>query len=645
MSEEYPSVITPFDIDPLHSSNPFYVSAINQIMSHVLPPHFFEEEDALLRFHKMLPIFSWTPMGEPPFDLSFFLCCRFRPNVFRFFYEMVSRWLIPGKRMNALLQFAVDFGIPELGEQMYVGGEVKVRIESRHELAIMEQNLPIIESEIRLGVESAYQANRILEIKGLSADEKTAMIQENITLLVKKRPQDFDYDVLSEMQHFLVLCKNEFKAAREYKQMSRIICVHYLFRKALRICLEAFPERRYISAKIIHARLNGKEKVVGIVLGMSYLGENEIFDERHILGGVQTLIPDARVVEGSFFANDSRSESTRMYYLEITKKADIPLSLQETKLLKQELSGVLKSCVEQRLNPIFMPPNEEEIMRDILTLSNQLKFVRDLPHVMISFNQQTGEALEFLVVVLRVVRLHCRTLAEFFEDKPSYLEIIFDRTKNVGTLRKKYNKEASVFKVRIRKAPFLRQDRSVDLYKARQGISQELTRVMGEYRDYNGGTISKEAELMTDLCRLLGPKAKENSFLLENFFYSLSPATMRSILEPEPLRKLFHMLLDIEQDELAKDQPCHYQIQEDSNYFYMLVTSADSSFREPVKKAIDDLKISSFQLATCYVLNNDLSCFGVISRTSDLAESIRLRLAVEKAMTEWTDQKYSALNY
>src|SRR5690625_5591405 len=99
MRDEYPKIANDFEKEDLYCAE-----AVKRILSHVLPPSFFRGEEAAVCFNSQLPIICWTSLLQVPFDLSFFLLCRFRPNAFRFFYEMVSRWLIPGKHLNALLQ-------------------------------------------------------------------------------------------------------------------------------------------------------------------------------------------------------------------------------------------------------------------------------------------------------------------------------------------------------------------------------------------------------------------------------------------------------------------------------------------------------------------------------------------------------------
>lgn len=576
------------------------------------------------------PLFSHTSFATPPFHLSFFFCSKLRPKAFRFFYEMITQWLIPGKRQNAPLQFAIDFFVPEWNNLHCMCGEVMLQIETEKELEILKRNLPAITSEILLGIESLYLANRLLEIKGLRHDEKIALIQEDLSSLIKKRPQDFDYDLFTEMQHFLVLCKEEFKEGRSCRHLSRILCAHYLFRKALATTLEAFPDRRYFSLKVMRGYAWGK-KVVGVALAMSFLRENELFEERHFLSAIQSVIPSVHGVRDSFFAGGG---SIKTFYLEVEKETHAPFDEEEITKLKEELATHIKSRIEERMSPVFMPENEEEIMRHILTLSGQVKYVRDLPQAVINFHKQTQEELEFLVVMIRVATIHARTLQEIFERRKTRLKISQNRTKVVGHLRNKYDKIADVFRVTIAKAPFLRQDHSIDLYKARREIAQEMVKLVGDFRDYNGGIISKESEQITLLKELLGKTATEHAFLLENFFYSLSPAIMRSVLSPEPLKKFFTMLIEGEEIALESTEQSQFLIQEDGEYFYLLLTLPDPSCRAALEEAIRALKIPSLQLATCFVKSTHHPCFGVIYRNSDHTKSMALQLAIEKVVNE-----------
>ena len=147
---------------------------------------------------------------------------------------MIRCWLVPGKKLNIELLYAVDFKLPDISDEAYTLSEIIVQIDTQKDLEEIQRNLPIIETEIKLGIASAYHARRILEIKGLSVDEKNAMIQERMSSLVKQMPDHFDYDLFTEMQYVMVTCRDDFKSIRNPTHLSRIISIHYLFRKSLR---------------------------------------------------------------------------------------------------------------------------------------------------------------------------------------------------------------------------------------------------------------------------------------------------------------------------------------------------------------------------------------------------------------------------
>lgn len=181
-----------------------------------------------------------------------------------------------------------------MDQDLYTLSELVICLDSEQELKRVRAHLPMLESEIRLGAASAYHASRIMEIKGLSGDEKTSIIQEKISSLVQRRSKDFDYDIFSQMQHFLVMCCEEFKAVRESSHMSRIISVFYIFRKFLRRHIEEMPMKRHVSLKLTKARLHlplGIKKVLGVFVGMNFLKDNELFEERHLLKALQNYIP------------------------------------------------------------------------------------------------------------------------------------------------------------------------------------------------------------------------------------------------------------------------------------------------------------------------------------------------------------------
>ncbi len=627
----FSNIVPIFDFPIEYSNSLLYKDVIKNTLKKILPNRLFNEfderercEDLKLHMDEMLPLITSVPgvvyCDEVPCHMSFFVFSKYRSNAFKFFFEMISRWLVPGKRLNVVLIYAADFRLPTLSNDAYTVCEVMLKIEEKEELEEIQRNLPIIETELRLGMGSSYYARRILEIKGLLADEKTVAIHENIAYLLNRLPNFFQHDILSETQHVLVMCRDDFKASRGCRHMSRIICFHYLFRKSIRDALKKSPKKRHLHVKLFKSKVNlqGEKRVVlGVVVGINFLSDKEVFEERHLLTAIQHYVPTAKSLENSFFVNRRGSEDIASLYLEVEKSDGSQFTTEEIRVLQRQLGDDLKDRIEPLMHPVFMPCNEEEIMRNILSLSNQIKYLRDIPQVFISFDRQSYTDLFFTIILVRVIKPESVKIDEMFKRSHTYLEYIHDRCKTVGYLRRKYAKEATVFRVRLRKEQFLRKDHSIDLYKARQAVVTELNRVVGEVRDYNGGMISKQNELLSALRELLENEVDYDELLLENFFYSLNPVIMRTVLDPEALKTLFLMLHTTLQKGFVGEEKFALNIRVEPNYAYVMITSEELSFKDEIAQAINKFHLHSTELATAFVKTYGIRGIGYIYRCDD----------------------------
>lgn len=518
----------------------YYRDGAQDLIRRLVPADLLEEGEHNLaaqraRFGDLLPLICWSDLSKAPCALSVLLLCKYRLNACNFFYDMVSRWLLPQKRVNVELFFASDVRLPHLSDDLLSVAEIVVHLKSAQDVEAVRRNLHAVETEIRLGVVSNYHARRILEFKGLSTDGKTAMIQEKIGSLIQSHSKDFDQGIFSQMQHFLVCVREDFKALRDYHHISRIISNLHSLRKFIQQNVQVYPNKRHVILKFLKAKLTAsaqREKhVLGVLAGLNFLREHEVFETSHLISAIQKNLPSIRLVDGSPFVD---KEAIQTIYLEIEKPDASDFSLEEIQLLKTSLPDQIKGHIEQLAHPIFMPRNEEEVLRNIMVLSRQLRLVGDMPHIIISFDEQKEQELHFTVILLRVILESEPSVQDLFKSRPSQLPYIPDRVRRVGHLRRRYVKEATVFRTAIPNGQFLRADHSIDLSKAREFVLTEVSRVIGEVRDYNGGMICKLNESLNALktaCRTVDP------ILLEKFFYALVPIEMRSSLETEPLKQ------------------------------------------------------------------------------------------------------------
>lgn len=649
-----PNITTLFDSFGDNPNNALYKELIGNTLKKIIPHNIRVSgttdpellADLREEFLSRLPLLSATPNNTAPSNMSFFLLSKYRLNAFKFFFEMISSWLVPGKRLNVVLFHAADFKMPDFGTDVFTLCEVMIHVENDADLAELQKNLPIIETEIRLGIQSSYYSRRILEIKGLTADAKTAMIQEYIAYLISRKPAVFEGDLLTEMQHVLVVCRDEFKAARECRHLSRIISVHYLFRKALREAVKEAPERRHLSLKLFRASVhhpNGDKIVIGVLVGLNFIGDKEIFEERHLISAIQNYVPSAQAVENSFFFNRRGSEPICTLYLEIEKNNGEEFSSEELRVLRRELPTDLKDRIEHLMHPVFMPRNEEEIMRNILSLSNQIKYLHDLPQVIISFDQQTHSEVYFTVILVRVMMPGSPSIQDMFKSAKTSLGYIHDRSKTIGFLRKKYTKEATVFGIKLAKNNFLRRDHSIDLNKARQAVFADLVSVLGEVRDFNGGMISKQHELLCSVRDLLTSSGvKYNDLLLENFFYSLIPDVMRTVLEPNVLKSMFLLLLESIENGFFSGENYAMKIQVDPQHVFVMIKSEERSIKDNITRTLNKFNFHSSKLVSSFVFVYEIYYLGYLYICDEPEKQQIFCQALQHSVLNWDQKK--ALN-
>ncbi len=616
-------------------------SATRIFIQLLMQEEWYGKPNATERFQKAIPLLKFSPVKQAPANLSIYFLCNYRPDAFKFFFELLTRWLIPGKRINVELFFAVDITVPEWGDEVYTMAEVIVRLETAQDISAIFDHLPRLEDEIRLGVSSAHHAMRILELKGLVTDEKIGMIKENLTTIMRRGVRNIDLDILSEMQFFLLNCSEAFKRHHEHQYISRLICCHYIFRKSIKNLAEQKPDKLHVLIKFTKTRIHtskGSRSVLGILIALNLRGEYELFEERHLLRAIHSLQSDLVSIPDSFVLTCTNNTTQRLLYLEVEKKnSGALITPLEFKRLRKQLPAQIKNHVEVLLRATFMPRNEEEILRHILTLSKEIKYVRDLPEVILDIDRQTAQSLAFTVILVRILKPETLPLADLLAQSKSGMIFAIDRTKTVGMLRNKYPKEASVFTVRLDKAHFLKEDLYIDLSQARRTVFEELIHLIGPLRDFNGGMISSQSELLSNLRGLLGGVALRHPLLLERFFYSLQPAVMRSILDPKQIKTLFLLLLDALEDGIPAGEPVSLHTEHHADYLLMIIASKDLSFQPVLTHAVDSLMLPGLTLTSFSLTVQETHCLGYLYNCQESTKTSHFYATVRSALRTWRD--------
>ncbi len=668
-SEKTPHLITPSYSSRGISYLEFdaYVTFIEQILRTILPQDLIfalstgidtqKIQEKVAAFCDTLPLLVWNTPERAPCTLCVTLLCHseFTHGVGRYLCDTLSRWLVPGKFLNISSVRSLKFHFISCQEQNLFFHQVLLDIENDQQLSIAKSNQENVERETRLSIHAVRHARSVISTKKLSPEQKKSMIEENIASIlsrpmkslennvfdqmqnlwlqvsaedkmqqlqayfspyVEKHPKIFARDIFHEIKNSLLLFSERFTGVRNLRHVSRLISYQYLFRKTLiRECIDA-PDERHLSLKLMKVFLNPRKQVIGIIGAMNVLSENEIFEERHILEAISYCLSDVCKVDNSLILDRRSHDPIRVFYLEIEKKDGTPFRLHEMKELKKNLPHALKESVESVLHPVLMPRNEEEIMRNIFLLSQQLKYLNDLPQVIISFNAQTEQHLQFTVILLRILHDDALSLMEIVAKTASELKLTDLEVKTVGLLRKRYPKEANVFKVSLEKKQFLRKDYTIDLFKARQFVSSELNNIFHGIRDFNGGILSKQQEVFQELRSLIHETSSNHDFLLENFFYSITPPLRQTLIVPRSLKNLFSLM----QEALNADYKKEFFFLKGEFETKQLLTMAASPFgaiKEELFSLMLKLKIPTQDLSCTDVNAHGITCIGFIYQNRD----------------------------
>ncbi len=614
---------------------------------------------------------------EPSATLSISTLCKsgYTREVGRFICDYFTKWLLPGKSISlshvhsAVIQFEQSKGRGLFFHEMFI------EIEDARNLAAIKANLPDLIHELKINIVAVSHARRVVSANTLTDDQKRIIVQENISELldipskgynhnlfeqmqhfllkasseekiatIKKNlaplidlnPQVFERDLFNEIQRFILPTKKRFSTERKLSYVTKIISYSYLLRKRAAYAFNSNPSERFAVSKILRSFVQQDDvlkPVIGVLAAVNFSSESELFDERHLLAALTTLLPEAVAVKDSIIHNKREYTGTRIIYLEIEKPSET-FTKEEVKLLQERLTDKIISRIESVTNTVFMPRNEEEVLRNILTLNNQIKFPTDLPQVMINFQAQENINLLFTVIIVRIEHPGLKPILPKIKGSEGSIYIQGLEIKTVGRIRKKTPKKAYILEIICPKKEYLRVDFSLDLTRARRDVFSFVSNITGEVRDFNGGMIAKQNEVLVELKRQLLQNNYTDEFSLENFFYSFTPRFMQCILPATSLKHSFLFLQEALEHDFNK---CIYFIKTITweRHFIITVSTINQSFRDFIEEEISQIDFDPSSLVTSYTTIHDIPVLSYILRFSDCSQSDKLLKTLVEGIKTW----------
>ena len=595
--------------------------------------------------NKTLPIIKYSSNTSVPGSISIALLCKplklIRSE--NYFLKMVKLWLIPYEETTILSFLQMPFYFNGFIEESLFMAKAQVLVKNKRHEGLIRDNIPLLIRSKKNGISSGDYAKKILETKVFSLSNKMEFIQETLIKILNRFPTKFNKSIFSGMAYTCTHTTSEFQEQRSYSHLTRMIISLFIIRNQLDKEARAFPEKRHMKIKFLQTELEfpfGKKPVIGLVIVVNLFHKYEFFEEKHILLSLQQYMSNVQIVPGSFYRFYANQGPVLTLYLELEKKDGSRFTLAELSVFKQNLVNELIKRIEYLVPSLFKVRNEEETMRNILLLSQELKSSVDLPQIMVSFDQHSQDDLTFTVILLRVKNEKTIPIQNLLHDRDQRIHFIPDRIQVVTYLKKKHPIEANVFRLQIAKLPiFLRMDFSVNLYLARQEILTFLHQNIGEVRDYNGGMIIKQSELLSQIKRLFSDLSNKNQELLENFFYSLNPIESQATIPLRTLSLFFEIFIREVEKKISKDEFYHIEFQNDNENIFAIIKVTDLNLRKFIEKQLMRIQIYDYSLISSFLSFEGIHYMSFFYCNEIRDKQNQFKQALLDALSEWEKER------
>jgi oligopeptide transport system substrate-binding protein len=447
-------------------------------------------------------------------------------------------------------------------------------------------------------------------------------------------PHFVDNSIFSDHALLYLIASKKYLDHRNPTHLFRLILSMHLMQKKLLQSSTFSPHLRHLEIRWIPTNLLfpfSLKPVLGCLIGFNLMNRYEVFDEENIVLALQKYLPQLRLVKGGSYNHTSQNKNLKIFYFEIEKKNGTPFSLIERNLLKNNLEEKVKKSIQTLTPTIFMGHNDEEIYKNILVLSQEIDSFLDLPQASITLDQQTGKVIVFRITLVYISPFH------HFSLKDRFFNCTFV-SQRVLTVRHLENHpiEAHIFCLHLAREPsLLRSDGSLDFYAARQKVVELMHTAIGEFRDYNGGILIQQQELLHVFKENFPEMAIEDPELMESFFHSITPMEKQVVLPPETFVILFKNFLENRKEKLINKSIYSFKTYHDEKQIFLVVRADDSSLATTITNALQEHAFNPKDMAYNIIDTKEGIFFNCVLFSTGKNDPEALVHALQETLHKW----------
>lgn len=446
-----------------------------------------------------------------------------------------------------------------------------------------------------------------------------------------------DESILNDLLLVQLLAKKRYLDHRPPSHLFRLVLSIYYMQRKLMNSATFNSHIRHVAARWIPTNLIfpfSSKPVLGCLIGFNVLDRCEIFDEENIIVALQKHFPEVQLVKESYYLHTSQYENLKIFYFEVEKKNGTVFSLAEQRILKTNIEEKIKNSIQQLSPSVFMNLNVEEVYKNLLILSQEIQSIHDLPQVHITLDQHTGKEIIFNVVLVQVSPFHRFALKE----RLFGCSVISERMVPVRNLE---DRPIDAYVLRLclpRNLSLLRSDGSLDFYAARQKIVAILNAAVGEFRDYNGGLLVKQQELLFSFKKSLVEGSYETE-LVETFFYALVPIEKQALLSAEALSNLF-VYFSEERNEKVNDY-FSIKIHSHEHQTFIVIHGHDSSIAALITPVLENQNSKVKDWAYNFIETTEGYFFNCVLLQHSTSQAKSFIQSLQNSLKHWREKKKS----
>jgi oligopeptide transport system substrate-binding protein len=546
--------------------------------------------------------------------------------------DLISPWLPQEISLSIFSLQRTIFSIEPLQNRSFVFISIEATVEGPEAIRILKERSFLLQQQISLTLKLPSICQQMIAAQTSSHIYSKIFRQELLRWLSRRPPHDPGL-ILSEIQRVLLTTDIEFKGIRTPSHFLKLIRSHLHLKAKHSKQSPSHANEKQLFYRLFRSKLHfpfGTKDVICLVISLKSLSLYERFDERHILLACQRCLPSLEAVPRSFYVYPYPADTAISLYIELEKKDGSMPTLAERKTLREELRTELLSSIEQVASRIDIPQNEEDLLRNLLLLSQQIKSPKDPPQVIVQFHGQTDSSLDFHVTLVRSIWEGDADIPRPAAADPYIARSILLRCSEIDRFRQNYVKQGLMFLVECPKESFLRRDRSIDFLKARESVVHGIESVYGKVQDLNGGLIYQHHQLLSSISPLLTKEEHKDVSLIEDLFQSMSPARMKEFLGPEHMVTVFRQLAALRADARQKlAQP--FIVEEYAKEIFFGFVCSETLEHESLFQATSQFHLKENEFAVCQAVAEGRKFCFVICLSQDLQ--------TRRQLAGWLQQK------